>query len=199
MSANISGMFPQCLGYYDEASNKYIKNSGTEMYECCLNTTEEVHKFCNNYCEKFKPDSYEYQDCKRACTYHHNLVTDYCSLTTPLEQMDNIFAVCTYESGCGHSYMDSECIIKHKDAINTCCLKTCNEKLDIDCENYCKYNIDSYTPKDFNAFKAIDKEGGLDQTYRDNIEEDLTRRIVGILVGCILTLIIVGVLHQIQN
>ena len=200
MSANISGMFPQCLGYYDEASGKYIKNSGTEMYECCLNSIEEVNKFCNNYCEQFNTDKYKYQACKRACVWHHNLITDYCSLTTPLEQIDNIFATCTYESGCGNSYMDSNCITKNKDAIKTCCLKTCNENLNIDCENYCNYNLDLYTTVKL-GYNFIDESGGLDDSnYKDNIEDDLrSNNIIGILLGCILALIVIGVLYQIQN
>jgi len=163
-------MFKICDGVFDEESGKYIPNTLTQKYECCIDSCLPSHKYCVSQCKEKVHTLYskELNDgtmsitealtrCEQLCTDTHSICAHTCNLLSPKFEYGNIYHKCAVDNGCvvGQNLQpSSKCISDNKDKIMDCCTtqfeKNGNSK---DGKEYCTFQQERAISRDTDNIK----------------------------------------------
>jgi hypothetical protein len=91
-----SGMFIDCVGYYDENTNKFISSDSSEVFECCRKNCQKQMKFCKEYCKNHS----ENKNCMELCDDQKKLCNEVCQLSSPDVGPKNIYRKCATDMEC---------------------------------------------------------------------------------------------------
>jgi len=194
-------MFKICDGVFDEESGKYIPNTLTQKYECCIDSCLPSHKYCVSQCKEKVHTLYSKElnegkmsisealtRCEQLCTDSHSICTHTCNLLSPKFEYGNIYHKCAVDNGCvvGQNLQpSSKCISDNKDKIMNCCTtqfeKNGNSK---DGKEYCTFQQERGNLRDTDNIKDNIE---LMNNYQDKSDKTWLLIIIAIICAIIVT------------
>lgn len=144
-----SGMFTTCSGYWDNKTHSFHPADSTNVAACCARNCGNSVKYCQKFCYDNSGEGQMFHDpgmlsrCLDTCNDQRNACLDTCRLSSPYVGTRNNYIECAKGQGCigtGPLALPTpECVGKNKDAIMTCCRKTCTPHKDLDCQKHCDF------------------------------------------------------------
>lgn len=147
-----SNIFSICQATWDKNRKKFYELNKADELKCCFDRCNEPLQTCIKFCDNTFTDNVNKESCKSTCNKQKILCQDGCKAYVDFDQ--NPFVECVKQSDCYRSNftITPTCVQQNKNDLIQCCLNSCIQSNDYDCDELCEFTANVLTnsePKTF--------------------------------------------------